>query len=118
MARLTSSQAEALQACVDGRLGGRLLASTVPSLIKRGLMAMNVEKKPDLYRGGDRRPFQNDPRVPLPTYKVATYRLTQEGYEAYVKMRTKRYEAEKERVDKKYESDLRSAEWKTRPMGE
>jgi len=118
MAKLTSNQQEALHACVKGNLGGRLLEATVPSLIKRGLMSMMVEEKPVLYRGGDRRPFQNDPRAPLPTYKEAVYRLTQEGHDAYVKMRTKWHTGQIESLTKEFESDLRSAEWRTRPMGE
>ena len=100
--RLTSNQEEVLHTVATGTVSGRLFAS-VPSLEKRGLIVGKVEKTwcpPQFGMGGGYR-------------ELKVYRLTPEGLETYKKLRAKWYEAEKARVDKEYEADLRRAQGKT-----
>ena len=104
--RLTSNQTEALQLCVSGRLGGRVLAS-VPSLVKRGLMTQTVETRK--WRGPN--PFINS--IGFVDHKVMVYRLTPLGLEVYTDLRKKWYESALKDLKTELDGDLRSAKIRT-----
>lgn len=104
MARLTSSQCEALQAVVDGRVSGRILDKTIPSLIKRGLMVQTTET------------ISHFPSFGVRTNRVWTvYRLTPAGLEVYTAMRTKWHKSRLEKLVKEFERDLARAHGQTIP---
>jgi len=102
--KLTSNQAEALQAVVNGRVSGRILDRTIPSLIKRGLITKSVEDVHSPAAFG----------FPGGTMKQTVYRLTEAGLEAYTKLREKWHQAALDRLMQEYQADLRSARARTR----
>ena len=102
--KLTSNQTEALQAVVNGRVSGRILDKTIPSLIKRGLITKSVEE------------VYNPPSFGFPGGKAprTVYHLTEAGLEAYTKLREKWHQAALDRLMQEYQADLRSARARTR----
>ena len=104
MARLTSNQKELLQAVVSGRVGGMILNS-VPAMVKRGLITETVE---DVWRT-THVPFGIRNRGQGHNIPTAVYRLTEEGRQAYVKMRTKQYKSRLAKLEQEFASDLNRA---------
>lgn len=115
MARLSSNQATALaQVATKGMVDGYLIDRTIPSLIDRGLITKEVKQVEERlnfnYRPGN---IFSGPAV-LPGGVQISYFLTEKGQEAYIKMRTKRYESQRAALDKEFEADLATAKRKTR----
>jgi hypothetical protein len=109
MAKLTMNQVEALYAVVDGRVQGRILDRTIPSLIKRKFIVLTRETGP----------VPAGPRVfshahghmqgtVIKTYPV--YKLTLTGYNEYTRLRKKHHQAKIDKLNKAFELDLMKAE--------
>ena len=91
------------RAVVSGRVQGRILDS-VKAMEKRGLIAHSDEEVwcPAIFGASAGRRVQR------------VYRLTPTGLEAYEKMRTTRHKVEIEKIEVKFQSDMRSAKNRTR----
>lgn len=98
--RLTSNQIEILFKCVSGRIQGRLLES-VPALVRRGLIEVKTGEtlSPRFAPHGIR-------SRGMVTIQSTTYRLTPLGCETYEKLRTKRYEAARKKLDEEYARNM------------
>ena len=115
MARLTSNQATALdQVATKSTVATYLLDRTIPSLIARGFIpreTTKVEPQPLHYHTGFREGMVTGG---YPGGGKVTYYLTETGRDEYIKMRTKWYESQREKLDKEYERDIAIAKRKTR----
>ena len=111
MAKLTMSQVEALYAVVEGRVQGRILDRTIPSLIKRKFIYLTQQTGP----------VNVGPRVfhhvhghiqgtTIRTYNV--YKLTLTGYNEYIRVRKKHHQDKIDKLTNAFELDLMRAKGK------
>lgn len=116
MARLTTQQLEAMGLIVNGtQPWGYLLKTTIPSLVKRGLVITFTEPAPPtrpgipVVRQGLFGPCS------IPGMPITRYKLTPAGLEVYVKWRTALHADKLATLNSEFERDLASARARTVP---
>jgi hypothetical protein len=115
MASLTILQIEALFAIVeDGKVYPYLEPKTIPSLLKRGLITkkfVSVPRPPDYFCTMTGMPKYRSKNTKNTMFKTIKYGLTPEGRDEYIKICTKRYQAKREELDRKYEANIARAKF-------